>query len=210
MNTGRTVFAQLMDHLPLTDFRQCVARYRGDYRVQSFRCLDQFLTMAFAQLTHRESLRDIETCLGAMRPKLYHMGFRCGTILRTTLAHANETRDARIYQDFAGALIATARTLCGQDVAQRRNSGQLRGAGAKSVAARIPTWAGGVSSWLYNASALLQGHQSNASEASYQSALVCSSARHTERRARARPTRLAAGRDRRGAPEHSLAREVRD
>ena len=115
MNTGRTVFAQLMDHLPLTDFRQCVARYRGDYRVQSFRCLDQFLTMAFAQLTHRESLRDIETCLGVMRPKLYHMGFRCGTVSRTTLAHANETRDARIYQDFAGALIATARTLYADD-----------------------------------------------------------------------------------------------
>ena len=115
MNTGRTVFAQLMDHLPLTDFRQCVARYRGDYRVQSFRGLDQFLTMAFAQLTHRESLRDIETCLGVMRPKLYHMGFRCATVSRTTLAHANETRDARIYQDFAGALIATARTLYADD-----------------------------------------------------------------------------------------------
>ena len=115
MNIGRTVFAQVVEHLPLTEFRQCVARYRGDYRVQSFCCLDQFLTMAFAQLTHRESLRDIETCLGAMRPKLYHMGFRCGTVLRTTLAHANETRDARIYQDFAAALIAKARTLYADD-----------------------------------------------------------------------------------------------
>lgn len=115
MNSGRTVFAQLMDHLPLPAFRQCVARYRGDYRVQSFRCLDHFLTMAFAQLTHRESLRDIETCLAVMRPKLYHMGFRCGTVLRTTLAHANETRDARIYHDFAHELIATARTLYADD-----------------------------------------------------------------------------------------------
>ena len=115
MNTGRTVFAQLMEHLPLTDFRQCVARYRGDYRVQSFCCLDQFLTMAFARLTHRESLRDSETCRGAMRPKLYHMGCRCGTVLSTTLAHGNETGDARIYHDCAAALIATARTLYADD-----------------------------------------------------------------------------------------------
>ena len=100
-----------MEHLPLQTFRECVARYRGDYRVQSFSCLDQFLTMAFAQLTHRASLHDIETCLGAMRPKLYHMGFRCGTVRRTTLAHANETRDARIYHDFAYELIAQARHL---------------------------------------------------------------------------------------------------
>ena len=100
-----------MDHLPLVEFRQCVARYRGDHRVHSFSCLDQFLTMAFAQLTYRESLRDIETCLGVMRPKLYHMGFRCGRISRTTLADANETRDSRIYQDFAYALIAAARRL---------------------------------------------------------------------------------------------------
>jgi hypothetical protein len=73
VNTGRTVFAQLMDHLPLVEFRACVERYRGDYRVQSFSCLDQFLTLAFAQLTHRDSLRDIETCLGVMQPKLYHI-----------------------------------------------------------------------------------------------------------------------------------------
>lgn len=104
-----------MDHLPLAEFRACVARYRGDYRVQSFSCLDQFLTLAFAQLTHRESLRDIETCLGVMQPKLYHMGFRCGTVRRTTLAHANDTRDSRIYQDFAHELIARARTLYADD-----------------------------------------------------------------------------------------------
>jgi hypothetical protein len=115
MNSGRTVFAQLMDHLPLPAFRDCVARYSGDYRVQSFRCLDHFLTLAFAQLTHRESLRDIETCLGAMQSKLYHMGFRCGSVGRTTLAHANETRDSRIYQDFAYELIAIARTLYADD-----------------------------------------------------------------------------------------------
>ena len=100
-----------MDHLPLVEFRACVARYRGDYRVQSFSCLDQFLTLAFAQLTHRDSLRDIETCLGVMHAKLYHMGFRCGTVRRTTLAHANDTRDSRIYQEFAHELIARARTL---------------------------------------------------------------------------------------------------
>jgi len=104
-----------MDHLPLAEFRVCVARYRGDYRLQSFSCLDQLLTLAFAQLTHRESLRDIETCLGVMQPKLYHMGFRCGTVRRTTLAHANDTRDSRIYQDFAHELIARARTLYADD-----------------------------------------------------------------------------------------------
>ena len=110
MHTGRTVFAQLMDFLPLRDFRDCVARYRGDYKVRSFSCLDQFLTLAFAQLTYRESLRDIETALRAMQPKLYHMGFR-GAIARTTLAEANESRDWRLYADFAHTLIATARRL---------------------------------------------------------------------------------------------------
>jgi transposase len=100
-----------MDHLPLADFRACVARYRGDYRVQSYRCLDQFLTLAFAQLTYRESVRDIETCLGVMQSKLYHMGFRCGAVRRTTVMHANETLDARIYRDFAYELIGRARTL---------------------------------------------------------------------------------------------------
>jgi len=110
MHTGRTVFAQLMDLLPLRDFRACVARYDGDYKVRAFSCLDQFLTLAFAQLTHRDSLRDIETSLRAMQPKLYHMGFR-GAIARTTLAEANEARDWRIYADFAQGLITTARGL---------------------------------------------------------------------------------------------------
>ena len=114
MHTGRTVFAQLMDFLPLRDFRACVARYDGDYKVRSFSCLDQFLTLAFAQLTHRESLRDIETSLRAMEPKLYHMGFR-GAIARSTLAEANEARDWRIYADFAHGLIATARPLYAAD-----------------------------------------------------------------------------------------------
>jgi hypothetical protein len=110
MNTGRTVFAQLMDLLPLAEFRRSVDRYEGDYKVQSFSCLDQFLCLAFAQLTFRDSLRDIETCLRAHQPKLYHMGFR-GRISRNTLAHANERRDWRIYADFARALVAQARAL---------------------------------------------------------------------------------------------------
>lgn len=110
MNRGRTIFAQLMDLLPLAEFRRCVERYRGDYKVQSFSCLDQFLCLAFAQLTCRESLRDIETCLRAHGSQLYHMGFR-GDISRNTLAHANQQRDWRIYADFARRLIAQARAL---------------------------------------------------------------------------------------------------
>jgi DDE family transposase/uncharacterized protein DUF4372 len=114
MHVGRTVFAQLMDFLPLPAFRASVATYRGEYKVRSFSCLDQFLTLAFAQLTHRESLRDIETSLRAMQPKLYHAGFR-SAIARSTLAEANERRDWRIYADFAHALIAIARPLYGDD-----------------------------------------------------------------------------------------------
>ena len=110
MNTPPTVFAQIMDFLPLHEFRKCVRRYRGDYKVKSFSCFDQFLSLAFAQLTYRESLRDIESCLRTMKSRLYHMGFR-GQISRNTLAHANETRDWRIYADFAQILIAQARTL---------------------------------------------------------------------------------------------------
>jgi len=110
MNSGRLVFAQLMDHLPLKAFRRCVKRYKGDHKVHSFSCHDQFLSLAFAQLTYRESLRDIEACLGAAGPKLYHMGFR-GRIARTTLADANENRDWRIYADFAMVLIQEARKL---------------------------------------------------------------------------------------------------
>jgi transposase len=111
MNTGRTVFAQIMAEIPLRHFHLCVERYRGDYKVKSFNCFDQFLTLAFAQLTYRESLRDIESCLRAMEPRLYHMGFRCSRISRNTLAHANEERDWRIYADFAQPLIAEARSL---------------------------------------------------------------------------------------------------
>ena len=110
MNQGKLVFAQLMQHLPLTTFRRCVARYRGERKVQSFSCLDQFLSMAFAQLTFRESLRDIEACLRAQHSKLYHLGIR-STVARNTLANANAVRDWRIYADFAQSLIAIARPL---------------------------------------------------------------------------------------------------
>jgi len=110
MHTGRTIFAQVMDFLPLPAFRACVARYQGDYKVRGFSCLDQFLCLAFAQLTYRESLRDIETCLRALQPKLYHMGIR-GRVARSTLADANETRDWRIVADFAQGLIAIAKPL---------------------------------------------------------------------------------------------------
>jgi len=110
MYQGQTVFSQVMDFLPQKKFRQCVNRYRGNYRVRSFTCYDQLLCMAFAQLTYRESLRDIECCLRAMREKLYHMGIR-GKVSRSTLADANETRDWRIYSDFAQTLIHEARRL---------------------------------------------------------------------------------------------------
>ena len=92
MNQGQLVFAQLMQHLPLSTFRRCVARYQGEFKVQSFSCLDQFLCMAFAQFTYRESLRDIAVCLRAQRSKLYHFGIR-STVARNTLAHANAVRD---------------------------------------------------------------------------------------------------------------------
>jgi hypothetical protein len=114
MNTGRTVFSQLMDYLPTYEFQKCVTRYSGDYRSRSLSCHDQFRAMAFAQLTYRESLRDIETCLRSVSGKLYHMGFR-STIARSTLADANESRDWRIYADFAQTLIAIARPLYAND-----------------------------------------------------------------------------------------------
>ena len=110
MNTGTTVFAQLMEFVPAYEFRLFVDRYHGNYKVKSFSCWDQFLCLAFAQLTYRESLRDIETCLRAARGKLYHMGIR-GKVSRNTLAHANEVRDWRIYRDFAQVLIRNAREL---------------------------------------------------------------------------------------------------
>lgn len=110
MHTGRTVFSQLMEFLPKKQFDKCVHRHRGNYRTKRFSCLDQYLCMAFAQITFRQSLRDIETCLRAMRPKLYHCGIR-GNVSRNTLANANEHRDWRIYADFAQVLINRARKL---------------------------------------------------------------------------------------------------
>ena len=110
MNLGRTVFSQLVNFFPTYQFQICVDRYQGNRYVKEFSCWDQFLCLAFAQLAYRESLRDIEACLRAQQPKLYHMGFR-GQVSRNTLAHANEHRDWRIYADFAQLLIATARDL---------------------------------------------------------------------------------------------------
>ena len=110
MHSGTLVFAQLMEFFPRYDFDKCVRRYRGNYRTRDFSCRDQFLAMAFAQLAYRESLRDIETCLRSVQPKLYHMGFR-GRIARSTMADANRKRDWRIYADFAQILIQRARKL---------------------------------------------------------------------------------------------------
>ena len=114
MNTGKLVFAQVMAHLPLTTFRRCVARYDGEHKVKHFTCLDQYLCMAFAQLTYRESLRDIEACLRSQAAKLYHMGFR-STVARNTLANANSVRDWRIHADFAQSLISIARKLYAEE-----------------------------------------------------------------------------------------------
>src|SRR5215470_19520098 len=114
MHTGKLIFAQLMEHLPLTTFRRCVARYGGHHKVKRFTCLDQYLSMAFAQLTFRESLRDIEACLRAQSSKLYHLGIR-SAVSRNTLANANATRDWRVYADFAQSLIGIARRLYAQE-----------------------------------------------------------------------------------------------
>jgi hypothetical protein len=110
MHVGQLIFAQLLDLLPRHEFNKCVARYQGNRRARRFRCWDQFIVMAFAQLTFRESLRDIETCLRSMPKKLYHAGLR-GSVARSTLAQANEHRDCRIWEDFAHVLIAQARAL---------------------------------------------------------------------------------------------------
>ena len=114
MNQGQIVFSQIMDFLPIYEFRKCVRRYNGDYRVKNFTCWNQFLCLAFAQLTYRESLRDIESCLNSMSNRLYHMGFK-GKITRTTLADANENRPWHIYADFAQILINRARKLYQDD-----------------------------------------------------------------------------------------------
>ena len=110
MNIGKTVFAQILEHLPLYEFKKYVEKYNGNRRVRKFSCYDQFLCLAFAQITYRESLRDIETCLNSHHEKLYHIGFR-GKISKSTLSDANETRDYRIYQDFAYHLISIAKKL---------------------------------------------------------------------------------------------------
>src|SRR5512135_2394413 len=110
MYTGKLVFSQVMEHLPLHVFHQCVDRYDGNFKVKEFTCLDQYLCMAFAQLTYRESLRDIEACLRAQKGKLYHMGIR-SSVSRNNLANANKVRDWRIYADLAHFLIQTARKL---------------------------------------------------------------------------------------------------
>lgn len=107
MNSGKNIFSQLMDFLPLDEFRKCVQRYNGNHNTRTFSCLDQYFCMAFAQLTYRESLRDIEVCLRSIQKKLYHLGIR-GTVSRTTLAYANEHRNWRIYADFAQVLIRQA------------------------------------------------------------------------------------------------------
>jgi hypothetical protein len=110
VNIGQTVFAQLMEYLPRYEFQKCVGRYQGDARLRGFSCWDQYLAMGFAQLTYRESLRDIEACLGSIGGKLYHMGFR-GKVARSNLADANEAHDWRIFADFAQVLIGIARPL---------------------------------------------------------------------------------------------------
>ena len=115
MNTGKTVFSQVMEFLPLHTFRRRVNRYKGNYKIRNFSCLDQFLCMAFAQLTFRESLRDIEACLRSLKSKLYHIGIR-GKVSRSTLADANNSRDWRIYADFAQGLIHTARDLYSNEI----------------------------------------------------------------------------------------------
>jgi Domain of unknown function (DUF4372)/Transposase DDE domain len=114
VNSGRTVFSQLIQHLPEKEFKKCVARHNGDSNFRGFSCWDQLLAMAFAQLTYRESLRDIESCLRALGSKLYHMGFR-GKVSRSTLADANESHDWRIFAEFAQVLIGIARPLHARD-----------------------------------------------------------------------------------------------
>lgn len=114
MNSGKTIFAQRMDFVSAYEFRKCVDQYNGNFKMKSFSCWDQCLCMAFAQLTYRESLRDIEACLRATQSKLYHLGIR-GKVSRNTLAHANQNRDWRIYADFAQILITRARKLYAED-----------------------------------------------------------------------------------------------
>ena len=132
MNLGQTVFSQLIEHLPRYEFQKCVLRYRGDYLQKSFSCWDQFLAMGFAQLTYRESLRDIEACLQSVGGKLYNMGFR-SKVARSTLADANESRDWRIFADFAQVLIATARPLYAADPIGLDLQGSLYAFGSTTI-----------------------------------------------------------------------------
>ena len=134
MLEGQFVFSQLMDFLPRREFSACVAKYRGDRRSRGFSCRDQFLCMGFAQLTYRESLRDVETCLRALGPKLYHVGFR-GKVSRSTLADANAAHDWRIYAEFAQVLIRRARKLYRLVT---RSGGRLRVADAASAYLPLP------------------------------------------------------------------------
>src|SRR6188768_1005812 len=120
MNLGKLVFAQVTRHLPLTTFRRCVARYGGGHKVKTFSCLDKYLCMAFAQLTYRESLRDIDACLRTQESKLYHMGIR-GSVARNTLANANAVRDWRVYADLTQSLIGIARRLYAGGAVWRRS-----------------------------------------------------------------------------------------
>ncbi|MCX6122822.1 MAG: DUF4372 domain-containing protein [Ignavibacteriales bacterium] len=108
MNIGRTIFSQIMDHIPIHEFYRCVERYHDSYKVQQFSCWDHFLCMAFAQLTYRESLRDIVHCLGAQQSKMYHLGFH-SRITKRTLSYANNKRDWHIYADLAAVLTKTAK-----------------------------------------------------------------------------------------------------
>lgn len=110
MNIGKTIFSQLMEFIPTYEFNQCIKRYNGNYKIKNFTCWEQFLCMGFAQLTHRESLRDIQACMRAANKKLYHMGIR-SRISRNTISNANQMRDWRIYADFAQVLIKEARKL---------------------------------------------------------------------------------------------------
>ncbi len=126
MHQGTLVFAQLMLYLPLSTFRRCVADHNGEHKVKDFSCLDQFFAMAFAQLTYRESLRDIEVNLRAQARRLYHMGFRCQTISRNTLANANATRPWQIYADFAQHLIGIARPLYATEPFADRKFNRMR------------------------------------------------------------------------------------
>jgi hypothetical protein len=141
MNVGQTLFAQVMDFLPWKTFHRIVARYGGDHRVRTLTCAEQFRCMAFAQLTYRESLRDIEACLSAQAAKLYHMGFR-EPVSRSTLADANERRDWRIYAEFAQRLIVTARKLYAADVLGVELSNTVYALDELPLEFRLPTVSG--------------------------------------------------------------------